>query len=486
MNDRKVRRLEDEFNDFYQEYRKFIVDINLDNLDTEELEEMYDQVKGYEDYFNRSEIPVENEIKDKISTMLDNLGDLKQELELKNNNLEEGGKSVGEENNIEAGESSGYSVEMNPLLSHRSQLYSKMQKVINTFLETDSKSGRTFIEKMQDLRSVIDDVKKTPDYKFVKDSNGGSKEEKKAFYMIESLDRRLKAWENSQSRILGLILKRALEGQVKRMKESDDFKIGIMRLKSKNEPHKSAQFKEESIKPNTAELKEMLKRLSYPKEILDFSSSDQGHQNFKQLIEFIKHSDEYEEYKRGVKIDPAFSKAFKAIDECEKLLSRAIKSEKIPVIWKATNGKLKKFLEKNQDVFKVAVDAARENMAAANPECFEIIFNNNGGDYKTIVAAAKKEAGGYATVIESENDCVIKIEDTSIHLSKDGESGTKLEVRSSAGKEDKAFLDAASIVSNLADTSTHQEKSLQDQSPKQDVQEKIEALNAQRDSKLEY
>lgn len=149
---------------------------------------------------------------------------------------------------------------------------------------------------------------------------------------------------------------------------------------------------------------------------------------------------------------------------------------------------VKKELSEEEQV-KAAAEKVRD-LAILNESGspgFEITFNNKGGDYQQIVNNAKREAEDFATITESEHGCVIKIEDTSIHLSKAENGETRLEVRSPAGKEDKALLDAASIVTNLGNTETHKENSLKvrndpEGTKKEGLQLRIEELHSQRTS----
>ncbi len=251
-------------------------------------------------------------------------------------------------------ETISYSVELHPGLSHRGNQdeFKLMKSAINAFnnQDTGTNDRKSLDEKIQQLRAAIDDVKKDQRYKFVKDFHTGSKEERKAVAMIDKLDKMLKSAEKSTSIISSSIFQKVVLAQIKRMNDSDDFSNGMTRLEQKK------------AKPdNKVDLDVMFDRIC--KNVHHYSTTNNGHLNLKSIVNDIKNTEEYRMYKSGAygfdRLEH-LKPAFKAIDACEKLLNRAMKTEKIPIAWEITNSQLKVFLEKNRDVFKSAASAAKE------------------------------------------------------------------------------------------------------------------------------
>ncbi|MBX9587153.1 MAG: hypothetical protein K2X50_07825 [Gammaproteobacteria bacterium] len=153
----------------------------------------------------------------------------------------------------------------------------------------------------------------------------------------------------------------------------------------------------------------------------------------------------------------------------------------------AASEKKQEYSETDDFAESVAKMTGLAVLAESGPPAFEIKLNDLAGDFQNILKeaiTAASETG--ATVIEFQDQCVIKTEDACVHLSKAEDGQTKLNVRSQSDKQDKAFEDAVKVVPALGDMEAHQKNSLQDHTAQQDVQGKIEQLSAQRDARLEY
>ncbi len=100
-----------------------------------------------------------------------------------------------------------------------------------------------------------------------------------------------------------------------------------------------------------------------------FSVIETGKNVLRKNIDLIKISSYYLEYQQqkreGKEKENPQHEMFAALDRCEKLLVKAIKTQKVPLVSMANNNKLKKFFQENSKKFEVQVQEAPSNRKSA-------------------------------------------------------------------------------------------------------------------------
>lgn len=420
-------RAEIEFYILEQDYEELLEEIKI-NPDLEKIKAMLERIKASKS--EMTNIKIIDQYAERLSAMRGNLL----------NHL----KPLSGLPEVHQGEE--VTVEEIAFTFSAANAFTEMQNAINSFNNeyTGSESARTLGDQIQRLKDAIKAVKDSTHYKFVKDSNGGTKEEKKAISMIDRLDKILQASERSKMPILASIVQKAVLSQVNRMKNSDEFNTAMVSLAKKAKPEGSVQFREDSMDTRKVEkedlrmMKEFIERvdrlqkglkgttniqLPAEKIVVAFNRlkddcsklSRQFKENksdninrptnwdelqndlrdisryliqvtnqadaalyrsleilaqrgiglcdtekdkniLRKQIDLIKISPEYLEYQQakrnGTENEHPRHETFSAVDQCEKLLKKAMSTQKLPLVSDMNNNKLKKFFEENASKFQ--------------------------------------------------------------------------------------------------------------------------------------
>lgn len=433
MNEDKrssVGDVQNRFEEFYKEYKDYIQKIDFNNLTVEAIQDMIDQVDGWANHLNQPSVAKgiseknKRDNEKKISAMKENLEEIKKISEENAVAASEPEEVIVSEFRVdEVFEAEGFPVP-------KSNTFTELLSVINSF-DFDGKLDHS---KVQKLKQAIDEVKKDASYNFVKNGNGGSKEEQLAVAMIDRLDKILKFAERRKRPGLSFIVQNAVKIMLYSMKEIEDFNAGMVRLAKKSKPTVTAEFKEEShdtiklgkedfravvdfiervdrlrkgaagppslkLSPAVEIQYEQFKKdfnkfntifkkvggevslqrdywnkiisniqpvsknvaLLHPIDVAlktisdrgaDCSMSETGKNILRNRIDIIKTSPEYLEYQQakrnGAEETHARHQTFLAIDQCEKLLNKAIRTQNIPLISQRNNMALKTFFEETK------------------------------------------------------------------------------------------------------------------------------------------